>query len=285
MCGGLRTCLLWRSLAPRKRYVVAVAVRDDGKGVLGILKTLGPRTRTLGLLLLIVDSIFGVSIFSAGVVSNLSDSAFIVAVIGVVVLLLASVVAITVVELTVERNKQQAGIRKRSDKTPSSDVLDDLVNSTLEMICRATSLPLAPDQAGVRAFIFKHEGDDLVCRYYWALNPTSEKVGVTKFPLTGEAAQKVAVVRCALDRKITRTPVSPLPAELEESASDSVKRDLTFVLAAPILDRGKQVWGTIDFDTSNDLGKERLSTPLADAAIFHLTRHLQEMFSLRDHGP
>jgi hypothetical protein len=223
-----------------------------------------------------------VSIFSAGVVSHVSDSAFEVAVIGVVVLLFASVVAITVVELTVERNTQRAGILKRSSKTPSSDVLDALVNSTLEMICRATSLPLAPDQARVRAFIFKREGDELVCRYYWALNPTSEKVGVTKFPLTEEAAQKVAVVRCALDRNITRTPVSPLPAELEKAASDSVEQDLTFVLAAPILDQKQQVWGTIDFDTSNNVGKERLSTPLADAAIFQLTQHLQVMFSLRD---
>lgn len=241
---------------------------------------LGPRTRTLALLLLIVDSIFGVSIFSAGVVSHLSDSAFEVAVGGVVVLLLASLVAITVVELTVERNTQRV-VLKRSRGTPSSELLDALVNSTLEMICRAASLPLAPDQARVRAFIFKRESNELVCRYYWALNPTSEKVGVTRFPLSEEAAQKVAVVRCALDRKITRTPVSPLPAELEKAASDSVDQDLTFVLAAPILDQKQNVWGTIDFDTANEVGRERLSTPLADAAIFQLTRHLQVIFSMR----
>lgn len=253
---------------------------DREKGVQGILKTLGPRTRTLALLLLIVDSIFGVSIFSTGVAAHLSNTAFEVAVVGVVVLLLTSVIAITKVELTVERNKRQVKGPKRGDETPSS-VLDGLVNSTLEMICRATSLPLAPDQARVRAFIFKCEGDMLVCRHYWALNQTSEKVDVTRFPLTKRAAETVAVVRSVLDRQVTRTPIGPLPVELEVGASESVEQDLAFVLAAPIFDQKGQVWGTIDFDTSDDVGRERLSTPLADAAIFQLSRHLQGIFSLR----
>jgi len=257
-----------------------MALGDREKGVRGILTTLGPRTRTLALLLLIVDSIFGVSIFSTGVAAHLSNEAFEVAVAGVVVLLLASVVAITIVELEVEQNKRQAKAPKRDAETPGS-VLDGLVNSTLEMICRATSLPLAPDQARVRAFIFKREGNALVCKHYWALNQTSEKVDVTRFPLTKQAAETVAVVRCVLDRQITRTPVGPLPVELTTGASESVEQDLAFVLAAPILDQKGQVWGTIDFDTSNDVGRERLSTPLADAAIFQLTRHLQVIFSLR----
>ena len=161
--------------------------------------------------------------------------------------------------------------------------MDALVNSTLEMICRATSLPLAPDEARVRAFIFKAEGGELVCRHYWAQNPTSEKVGVTRFPMTKEIAQSVAVVRCALNREITRTSVDPLPAEME-SEPTTVERDLTFVLAAPILDQNQQLWGTIDFDTSNGVGRERLSTPLADAAIFQLTQHLQVIFSLSSDG-
>ena len=134
----------------------------------------------------------------------------------------------------------------------------------------------------MRAFIFKHEGNDLVCRSFWAQNPTSEQVGVTRFHLTAEVAQTVAVVRCALDGDITRTPVTSLPASLEKVASHSVSQDLTFVLAAPILDRNQQVWGTVDFDTSNELGTERLSADLAATAIFKLTQYLQVMFSLRN---
>lgn len=251
-------------------------------GVSNLLKTLGPRTRGLALVLLVIDSIFGLSIFSVGVTGSMSGSDFVVAIIVLGVLLLASLVAITRVELTVQRDDQHNLSLKRSARTPDSAVLDGLVNSTLEMICRATSLPLAPDQAGMRAFIFRHEGDTLVCRYHWAMNPTSEKVGITRFPLTREAAEDVAVVRCALDRRITRTRVAPLPDQLEESASDTVDDDLTFVLAAPILDEDQQAWGTIDFDTSNELGKERLSTDLADAAIFQLSQHLQVIFGLLD---
>lgn len=251
---------------------------DRQGGATNLLKTLGPRTRGLALVLLVIDSIFGLSIFSVGVTGNMSGSDFVVAVIVLGALLLASLVAITRVELTVQRDDQHDRSLKRSAQTPDSAVLDGLVNSTLEMICRATSLPLAPDQAGMRAFIFKREGDVLVCRYYWALNPTCEKAGITQFPLTREVAQDVAVVRCALDRRITRTRVAPLP----ESASDTVDDDLTFVLAAPILDEDQRAWGTIDFDTSNELGKERLSTDLADAAIFQLSQHLQVIFGLLD---
>jgi len=253
---------------------------DRFKGILGILNVLGPRTRVLALLLIVVDSIFSASIFSARAATGLSNSAFDVAIIVLGIILVASIVAITWIELTVERNDRN-GLLQPSEGTPSTVVLDALVNSTLEAICRAASLPLAPDHAGMRAFIFEVEGAELVCRYYWALNPTSEKAGVTRFPLTAEAAEEVAVVRCARQGKITRSPVSPLGADLDQRASESVERDLTFVLAAPILGPTKQVWGTVDFDTSNELGEERLLTPFADAAIFQLTQHLQVIFSLR----
>jgi hypothetical protein len=252
------------------------------EGASNLLRTLGPRTRGLALVLLVIDSIFGLSIFSVGVTGNMSGPDFVVAIIVLGALLLASLIAITLVELTVQRDDQHLLRLRRSRRTPDSAVLDGLVNSTLEMICRTTSLPLAPDQAGMRAFIFKREGDSLVCRYYWALNPTSEKVGVTRFPLNQETARSVAVVRCALDGKITRTHIGPLSEELEEATSDTVDDDLTFVLAAPILDGDQRAWGTIDFDTSNELGKERLSTGLADAAIFQLAQHLQVIFGLQN---
>jgi hypothetical protein len=250
---------------------------ESYRGLRGVLQTLGPRTRTLALVLVVVDSIFGASIFSTGVVSHLSGNDFEVAVICAAALLLASIVAITLVELLVEQH--QAMTLQRSSHTPSSEVLDALVKSTLEMICRVTSLPHAPDIARMRAFIFRVEGDELVCSHYWALNPTSEKVGVTRFPLTEEAGSRVAVVKCALEQKITRTPVDPLPTTLVPG-DENVAQDLTFVLAAPILDEKKRIWGTVDFDTSSDLGRDRLLTQDADAAIFQLTQHLQVIFEL-----
>jgi hypothetical protein len=256
--------------------------RDTGDdGIRGILTTLGPRTRTLALVLFVVDSIFGLSIFSAAAIAHLSSEAFTVAVICLSLILLASIAAITRVELTVERGERNDNALKPSSGTPSSEVLDALVNNTLEAICRTTSLPLAPDVAGMRAFIFKGEKNELVCRYYWALNPTSEKVGVTRFQITEDVAHGVAVVNCVRNRAITRAEVGPLPDGLNQVAARTIKRDLTFVPAAPILDQTGKVWGSVDFDSSNDLGKERLSTPSADAAIYQLTKHLQVILWMR----
>ncbi|HLI57226.1 MAG TPA: hypothetical protein VKY26_09390, partial [Actinomycetota bacterium] len=72
----------------------------------------------------------------------------------------------------------------------------------------------------------------------------------------------------------------PLPDTLS-SDGGAVEPDLAYVLAAPIHDRNRAVWGTVDFDTSSRIGEERLSTPLADAAVFQLTQHLQVILSLR----
>jgi hypothetical protein len=208
-------------------------VRDLGdSGIRGIINILEPRTRTLALVLLVADSIFGVSIFSTAAIVHLSGEAVTVAVICVSLILLAAIAAIMRVELTVERGERSARALKPSDRTPSSEVLDALVNNTLEAICRATSLPLAPDVARMRAFIFKVEDSELVCRYYWALNPTSEKVSTTRFEIT--EARDVAVVQCFRDRAITRSEIHPLPNSLNQAASQTIRPDLTFVLAAPI---------------------------------------------------
>ena len=259
-----------------------VTSRGAETGVGGVLRTLGPRTRTLALLLLVVESVFGASVFSAAVVSNLSTTGFVVSVIGLIVVLLAAVAAITAIELAVERNKGGPSAPLRpSEETASSDVLDALVNSTLQMMCRTASLPLAPDKSRMRAFIFRLEGAELVCRYYWALNPTSEKVGITRFPLTESAARKVAVVRCALDRKVTRTPVQPLSAgDGHVSPGSEVAEDVRFVLAAPIFDKDGKLWGTVDFDTSNEVGRKRLLTEESDVAIVQLTQHLRVILSM-----
>jgi hypothetical protein len=210
-------------------------VRDLGdSGIRGIINILEPRTRTLALVLLVADSIFGVSIFSTAAIVHLSGEAVTVAVICVSLILLAAIAAIMRVELTVERGERSARALKPSDRTPSSEVLDALVNNTLEAICRATSLPLAPDVARMRAFIFKVEDSELVCRCYWALNPTSEKVSTTRFEITEEVARDVAVVQCVRDRAITRSEIHPLLNSLNQAASQTIRPDLIFVLAAPI---------------------------------------------------
>lgn len=252
------------------------------KGVRETLKTLGPRSRALAYVLFLVYLIFGVSIFGSAIAGDLSAAAFITAVVCATVIFIVGLVALTKIEMKVEETRRQTLVLVPSPATPDSAVLNGLVRSTLEVICRATSLPDDPEAAGMRAFIFKVEGDQLMCRYYWALNPTTEEVAVTAFPLTEEAAHQIAVVKCVMNKETTCTEVQPLSAELSQ-VQGPVDSDLRFVLAAPIWNKTRsEVWGTVDFDASNNLGRERLSSKPARAAILQLTQHLEVIFNLTE---
>lgn len=244
------------------------------------LSSLNERTRTIGLLLLVVDSIFGAGILVGAASSNLSSTEFVISVVVLGVVLLGSLLAITRIELAAAG--APSGVSP-SPLTPSTALLDELVNGALQMVCRATSLPQTPESAKLRAFIFRLEGDQLVCRYYWSPNPTQEEVGRTRFAATPEVASEVAVVRCALSHKITRTPVLPLSNAVATETEGGVAADLTFVLAAPILARDGSVWGTVDFDTSTDTGEALLSTEVSDAAMYQLSQHIQVIFRLDSH--
>jgi hypothetical protein len=252
------------------------------KGVRETLKVLGPRSRALAWVLFLVYLIFGVAIFGSAIAGHLSTPAFIAAAGFATAVFIVGIVALTKIEMKVEETRRQTLVLVPSSATPDSAVLNGLVNSTLEVICRATSLPDDPAVAGMRAFIFKVEGDKLMCRYFWALNPTTEEVAVTSFPLTEEAAEEVAVVECVLRKKTTRTEVQPLSADLSPELGP-VDSDLRYVLAAPIWNEtSTEVWGTVDFDASNHLGRERLSSEAAKAAILGLTQHLRVIFNLTE---
>jgi hypothetical protein len=166
-----------------------------------------------------------------------------------------------------------------SGLTPSSVILEGLITSSLETVCRAVSLPHTPGSARIRVFIFKKEEDSLVCRYYWSQDPTREQVGKLRFNISSETAKTVAVVRALLDQRVCRTPVTHLPKPLLNVSGD-VDDNLSFVLAAPIFDETGAVWGTVDFDTARDAGMAMLSTEESSAVIHQLAKHLQIVFKL-----
>src|SRR5262245_7481770 len=138
-----------------------------------------------------------------------------------------------------------------------------LVENSLETVCRAMSVPTTPEQASLRAFIFRKEQDELVCRYFWDPNPSDEEIGRTRFEIKKEAASRIVVVRCYLDNAMRRTEgstedhVKLLPPGFKE-AKGKVKSDLRYILAAPIRDRDERIWGVVDFDASNEAGKALL---------------------------
>jgi Predicted nucleotide-binding protein containing TIR-like domain len=157
-----------------------------------------------------------------------------------------------------------------------------LIENSLETVCRAMSVPTTPEQASLRAFIFRKEGDELVCRYFWDPNPSDEEVGRTRFEIKKEAASRIVVVRCYLDNAMRRTErsteddVKPLPAGFKE-AKGKVKPSLRYVLAAPIRDRDERIWGVVDFDASNETGKALLQNEFSNTVIMRLATHLSSV--------
>jgi hypothetical protein len=168
---------------------------------------------------------------------------------------------------------------KASALTPTSGILEAIIKSSLETVCRAVSLPHTPQSAKIRVFIFKKEEDWLVCRFYWSQDPTKEQVGKLRFNVSADVARTVAVVRACLDQQIFRTSISAFP-EPSPGIAGTIDDRLSFVLAAPIFDDKGSVWGTVDFDTSSEAGKALLSTEVSDAVMHQLARHLQIVFKL-----
>lgn len=166
-----------------------------------------------------------------------------------------------------------------SKRTPNSMLLDSMINGALETVCRAVSVPSDPHNVRIRTFIFRKVKDDLVCSHFWSQNPTEEMVGKLKFNLFDEADKKSAVVMAANEFKVIRKKIDS-SKQKELAGRKTVADNLKVVLAAPISDDDGNIWGVVDFDTSNDTGEEILNTEEADGVIFQLTKHLKLIFSL-----
>ncbi|MCI0561850.1 MAG: hypothetical protein MN733_25470, partial [Nitrososphaera sp.] len=156
--------------------------------------------------------------------------------------------------------------------TPDSPILKRLMEGAVETVCRGVSVPQTPESAALSAFIFKLENGELVCTHYWAPNPRKEQVGLLRFSVSEEVAKRVAVVRAAITKAPCRTPVAPIP---ENSPGISGDIDaINFVLATPILNPDKSVWGVVDLDTANEVGKALLRTEVSDTVMHNLAAHL-----------
>lgn len=163
-----------------------------------------------------------------------------------------------------------------------SKELGRLITEALETICRLLGAPVTPEQASLRAFIFRKEGEELVCRYFWDPSESEEEVGRTRFRIDEGTASKAVVVRCFLTNKPQRTEidevegssVAPLPKNFR-GIKGKIKPTLKYILAAPIRNEDDTIWGVVDFDTSNNIGKKLLQKEKSSNAIIRqLARHL-----------
>jgi len=164
-----------------------------------------------------------------------------------------------------------------------TSLLNMAVQHSLETVCRAMGMPSSPEEATLRLFIFRKEGDELVCRHFWDPNPSDEEVGITRFHIDDETATKVIVVRCFRDRQIIRTvheeegqggTVDSLGKDFKGVAG-KINPDLRYVLAAPIRNEDGSIWGVVDFDASNEIGTRLLQTNLARTVMTSMVRQLR----------
>ncbi len=181
---------------------------------------------------------------------------------------------------------QIADAMKRQHKVMREE-LNRLMTQALETVCRTMSTPVTPEKASLRAFIFRKEGEELVCQHFWDPLQSEEKVETTRFRINDETAEKVVVVRCFLDRATRRTKVdaterstvAPLPKNFK-GAKGKIKPSLKYVLAAPIRSEDDTIWGVVDFDASNNIGKKLLQEEkVSNAVILRLAGHLSSMLA------
>ena len=196
--------------------------------------------------------------------------------------LVAAILGCVVIEVVAQMRRTSGGRALHASKrTASSPVLDNIINEAIETVCRAASLPMTPETARLRVFIFRKNETHLLCSHYWAANPVREMVGVLRFEITSENATRVAVVQCALDQTICRRKVNPLP-DNTEGIRGEVEEDISLVLAAPILREDGSLWGVADFDTASAKGEKLLTTEVSDAVMYRLSRQLGLLFSLSE---
>jgi hypothetical protein len=174
-----------------------------------------------------------------------------------------------------------------SQLSSQEEFLNSLVRFSLETVCRAMGVPSTPEQASLRLFIFRKEREELVCRHYWDPNPSDEAVGITRFPINDETAKDGIVVKCYLENRSQRTDPtgneeagghgSEVSGKEIKGVGTKIKPGLKYILAAPIRNNDDSIWGVVDFDTSNEIGKALLQTDLAGTVMLSLVKQLRFM--------
>jgi CAP12/Pycsar effector protein, TIR domain len=159
--------------------------------------------------------------------------------------------------------------RERSDLTP--------LRAQLELTTRAACLPSLPMRTDIRVFLFRVEGEELVCRQSWSDSETREDVGVLTFH--PKRHKDVSVVKAWRTRKPQADTLRPAPQK--KLAKDTgVDPQLRFILAAPVfVDR--KVWGVVDFDTSSAMGTKVLSSKAAQTVAVYLAREIGKAVATR----
>jgi hypothetical protein len=90
-----------------------------------------------------------------------------------------------------------------------------------------------------------------------------------------------AIVRAVKKRLASYQSVDPI-RQKQEARKISVLPSIKGVLAAPIFNSDKTVWGVVDFDASTKIGCARLRTKAAHVALSNLAYHLSCLVAVQN---
>jgi CAP12/Pycsar effector protein, TIR domain len=91
---------------------------------------------------------------------------------------------------------------KRQHTVMASE-LNTTMTEALQTICRIMSAPVTPEKASLRAFVFRQEGEELVCRHFWDPSESEEtsrrpaSASMRKRPRESSSCAASATTRCA----------------------------------------------------------------------------------------
>src|SRR5881296_2825907 len=125
---------------------------EDEKQWANILRNVTTKTKLLGLIALITSALF------VGALTRLENRHVLFALLACVAVLLVTIIGIVVDEITEARTARPDRHRLTpSPPPPRSEFLSELINTAIETVCRAVSLPQTPQAVKLRVFIFRRE--------------------------------------------------------------------------------------------------------------------------------
>ena len=247
----------------------------------GILSKLDTRTKVLGLVTLVLEATF------LGSIAIMPAEQVLFALLAIAVVFVIVVIGIIFTEIAEIKSRKiksrgPSQNIERSPLTPDDPMLKSIIEGAMQTVCRGVTVPTSPEEAKLRAFVFRADKNILTCTHFWApsnINVKEEVGGV--IPLKPENQDKYVVVKSYYTEKPQRSSVPDEPHK-EKGVSLSIDDSIAYVLATPILNKDRTIYGVVDFDTYTKKGVELLQSQISDTVMRHLATHLRTLISLSE---
>jgi len=169
----------------------------------------------------------------------------------------------------------EIAMKRAADAADRGDpILRSVLKDALHVICRTASLPRLPEQARLRAFLFRRQPVDgrdcLVCYDFYDPLQASEVIGELRFEINSETSDRIVVVEALRARKVVGRKLAGT-GQGTPGVHGNISTKLKAVVAAPIMQK-RDVWGVVDFDAATENGARLLTSDQGYAAIHQVAR-------------